>query len=119
VQICQPEPLLWFHFVETPAILEAVELPCAERHLARPPVRWRGAQGPYDYFLLCVVLGVPTVAWLPRLHLRGLGLDRLFFHSRDLLRGDLLSGFRFLRHFRLWTLDAVRQLFQQSEGFLV
>ncbi len=65
VQICQPEPLLWFHFLEAPAVLEAVEFPCAGWHLARPPVRWHGAQGPYDHSFFCDVFGVTTVAWLP------------------------------------------------------
>jgi hypothetical protein len=111
MQICQPEPLLWFHFVEASAVLEAVELPCAGWHLACPPVRRHGAQGPYDHPFICDVSGVTTVARLPRRRLRGRGLGRLFFHGCGLLRGCLLGGLRFSQRFLLWVLDAIRQLF--------
>jgi hypothetical protein len=111
IQICQPEPLLWFHFVEAPTVLEAVELPRAGWHLARPPVRWHGTQGSYDHFFFYDVFGVTHVAWLPRRRLRGCGLGRLFFQGRDLLRGCLLGGLRFSQRFPLWVLVAVRQLF--------
>ena len=52
VQICQLEPLLWFHLVEAPTVLETVELPCAGWYPARPPVRGQGAQRSYYYSLL-------------------------------------------------------------------
>jgi len=108
MQICQPEPLLWLHFVEAPAVLEAVEFPRAGWHLARPPVRWYGAQGSYDHPFFCDVFGVTAVTWLPRWRLRGCGLGRPSFHGCGLLRGCPLGGLRFSQRFLLRVLDAVR-----------
>jgi hypothetical protein len=117
MQIYQPEPLFWFHFVETPAVLKTVEFPRAGWHLARPPVRWHGAQGSYDHSFFCDLLRVTALTRLPRRCLRGRGLGRLSLRGCGLLRGRSLDGLRFTRCFLLRALDVIRQLFQQPEGF--